>query len=272
MATYAIGDLQGCDTSLSALIEHIEATENDDGTADYIFVGDIVNRGPESLQTLRRIKALGNRAKMVLGNHDLHLLAASQGLRPLKAGDTLEPLLNAPDRLELLAWLRQQPIARLEQGYLVVHAGVVPQWSAEVTMRLAGEVEHALRGPDWIEFLRNLFGNHPAKWNDDLQGFDRLRVIVNVLTRIRLCQPDGTIILTNPGAGDDGAAPWFDMPQRQTADVTVVYGHWSALGLQLRPNLIGLDTGCVWGGRLTAIRLEDRALFQVGCPCYQEHT
>lgn len=271
MSTYVIGDLQGCNTSLGALLDHIERTENDGETADYVFVGDIVNRGPESLQTLRRIKALGSRARLVLGNHDLHLLAVSQSIRPVKAGDTLEPILTAPDRLELLAWLRQQPLARFHQGHLIVHAGVVPQWSAEQTMRLAGEVEQALRGSDWVEFLRSLFGNHPARWSEDLEGFDRLRVIVNVLTRIRLCKPDGTIVLTDRSTDDGDAAPWFDMPQRRTADVTVVYGHWSALGLQLRPNLIGLDTGCVWGGRLTAIRLHDRALFQVACPCYQKH-
>ena len=270
MSTYAIGDLQGCDSRLGALLDHIETTENDAASAEYIFVGDIVNRGPESLQTLRRLKALGSRARFVLGNHDIHLLAASQGIRPIKPGDTLEPILAAPDRNELIEWLRHQPLARLEQGYLVVHAGVVPQWSVAQTLSLAGEVEQALQGPDWVEFLRHSFGNQPDRWRDDLEGFDRLRLIVNVLTRIRLCRPDGTTVLKNDGTANTETAPWFDMPQRGTADTTIVFGHWSARGLQLRPNLIGLDTGCVWGGKLTAVRLEDRALFQVDCPQYRK--
>ncbi len=271
MPTYAIGDLQGCDARLSALLEQIESEHQDTAPPDYVFVGDIVNRGPESLQTLRRIRALGSRARMVLGNHDLHLQASAHGIRKPGRHDMMQPILQAPDRDDLLDWLRHQPLALWREEHLIVHAGVLPAWSVEETLALAGEVEAALRGPDWIDFLRHMYGNQPARWDEGLQGHERLRCIVNALTRMRLCAADGSMqfdaadgsLIEQPGI------PWFDVPGRRTADITVVYGHWSARGLEVRPNRIGLDSGCVWGGQLSAVRLGDRAVFQVECPQYQ---
>jgi len=263
---FAIGDLQGCYQSLLDLLKRIDATTPD---ARLIFVGDLVNRGPQSLATLRLIRSLGDRAQALLGNHDLHLLAAAHGIRKLHRSDTLDEILDAPDREELLDWLRQRPLALLQQNHLFVHAGALPQWSAAKTVALAQEVESVLRSPLWVEFLREMYGNQPARWDDTLQGNDRLRCIVNALTRLRFCTEDGSMELTakgSTGTSMPGYLPWFDVPQRQTQDVTVVCGHWSTLGLVLRPNLIGLDTGCVWGGKLTAVRLADRLLLQVSCP------
>jgi bis(5'-nucleosyl)-tetraphosphatase (symmetrical) len=263
---YAVGDLQGCHQSLLNLLERIDAATPD---ARLIFVGDLVNRGPQSLATLRLIRSLGDRAQALLGNHDLHLLAAAHGIRKLHKADTLQEILDAPDRDELLDWLRQRPLALQEQDHLFLHAGVLTQWSAAKTVALAQEVEAVLRGPHWVGFLREMYGNQPLRWDDALQGNERLRCIVNALTRLRFCTEDGTMELAakeSTGISMPGYLPWFDVPQRQTQDVTVVYGHWSTLGLVLRPNLIGLDTGCVWGGKLTAVRLADRQLFQVSCP------
>ena len=270
MPTYAIGDLQGCGQQLQALLNLIDQTEP---SAQLLFVGDLVNRGPQSLDTLRQLRALGSRAKAVLGNHDLHLLAVSQGIRKQHRTDTLDDILNAPDREELLDWVRHRPLALFEQGHLLFHAGVLPQWSAEQTMALAHEVETALRGPDWVDFLRHMYGNEPAHWHDDLQGHDRLRCIVNALTRLRFCTPDGAIDFTikeGLEAAPAGYTPWFELPDRKTADITCVFGHWASLGLIVRPNLIGLDTGCIWGGKLSAVRLEDRKLLQVACPQAQQ--
>jgi len=270
MSTYAIGDLQGCCQSLQQLLDLIDETSPE---AQLLFVGDLVNRGPLSLQTLHLIRALGDRAKTVLGNHDLHLLAVAQGIRPQHRTDTLDGILNAPERDELIDWLRHRPLALFEQGHLLFHAGVLPQWDAAQTMALAHEVETALRGPDWVDFLRHMYGNEPAHWNDNLRGYERLRCIVNALTRLRFCTPDGGIDFTikeGLGAAPPGFVPWFDMPARRTEEVTCVFGHWASLGLTLRPNLMGLDTGCVWGGKLTAVRLEDRVLFQVECPRAQQ--
>jgi bis(5'-nucleosyl)-tetraphosphatase (symmetrical) len=269
MKTYAIGDVQGCNSQVLALLEQIYAVS---ANPKLIFVGDLVNRGPQSLATLRQIRALGDTANVVLGNHDLHLLAAAHGIRKPHASDTFDDILNASDRDELLDWLRQRPLARLENGHLFVHAGVLPQWTAQQTLELAHEVESVLRGPDWVNFLREMYGNTPAKWDNSLQGMDRLRCIVNGLTRIRFCRMDGTmefVTFEGADAAPPGYFPWFDVPGRKTEDVTVVCGHWSALGLIMRTNLIALDTGCVWGGKLTAVRLEDRAVFQVNCPQYR---
>jgi bis(5'-nucleosyl)-tetraphosphatase (symmetrical) len=265
-ATYAIGDVQGCQSSLSDLLAQIDTGPV---PARLVFVGDLVNRGPQSLATLRTVRALGERAKVVLGNHDLHLLAAANGIRKPAISDTLTEILEAPDRDAILEWLRQQPLARLDNGHLLVHAGVLAQWTAEQTLELAAEVESALRGPDWVNFLAHMYGNEPATWSDSLRGMDRLRCIVNALTRIRYCKPDGSMDFSTKESDGPGAAallPWFEVPGRKTETVTVIFGHWSALGLVTRPNLIGLDTGCVWGRKLSAVRLEDRALFQVNCP------
>jgi len=269
MTTYAIGDLQGCQPKLSELIDRIRVDCPD---AKFIFVGDLVNRGPMSLATLREVRSLGDTANMVLGNHDLHLLAVAHGIRKQHRSDTLDDILDAPDRDELLDWLRRQPLALFENNHLIVHAGVVPQWTASQTMQLAHEVETVLRSADWVDFLRQMYGNLPARWDNSLTGSDRLRCIVNALTRIRFCTDDGTMELAaSKGVETElpGYMPWFDVPGRKTEDVTVVFGHWSTLGLTLRPNLISLDTGCLWGGKLSAVGLEDRNVVQVDCPQYQ---
>jgi bis(5'-nucleosyl)-tetraphosphatase (symmetrical) len=270
MPTYAIGDLQGCHASLQALLERIEAA---DPGARLWFAGDLVNRGPQSLATLRQVMALGTRATVVLGNHDLHLLAVAHGIRGLHRSDTMAEILAAPDSDELLDWLRHRPLAHWADGHLLGHAGVLPQWSAQQTRALAGEVESALRGAGWVDFLREMYGNTPLRWDDALQGSARLRCVVNGLTRLRFCSADGEMeFAAKEGldAAPPGFMPWFEVPRRQTADVTVVFGHWSTLRLMLRPNLIALDTGCVWGGRLTALRLHDRQVLQVECPQYRQ--
>ncbi len=269
MTTYAIGDLQGCRPKLAELMERIR------GVSDHprlIFLGDLVNRGPCSLATLREVRALGDTANVVLGNHDLHLLAVAHGIRRPHPSDTLDDVLAAPDRDELLDWLRRRPLALFEDGHLLVHAGVLPQWTAQQTLALAREVENVLRGPNWIDFLRNMYGNAPARWDDSLEGADRLRCIVNALTRIRFCRADGTMELSaSKGVETElpGYLRWFEVPNRKTEDVTVVFGHWSTLGLMLRPNVISVDTGCLWGGQLSAVCLQDRSVIQVPCPQYQ---
>lgn len=269
MKTYAIGDIQGCQPRLEELLERIRAASPD---AEFIFVGDLVNRGPRSLETLRRIRALGTSAQVVLGNHDLHLLAVAHGIRNAHRTDTLDEILNAPDRDELLDWLRKQPLALMKNGCLLVHAGVLPQWTAQQTLDLASEVQAVLSSPDWVAFLRQMYGNTPAKWDDGLEGPDRLRCIVNALTRIRFCTEDGTMEFGGTKGADadlPGYLRWFDVPGRKTRDVTVVFGHWSTLGLIMRPDIISLDTGCLWGGKLSAVCLQDRAVIQVDCPEYQ---
>jgi bis(5'-nucleosyl)-tetraphosphatase (symmetrical) len=269
-ATFAIGDLQGCAAELDRLLERIDAVSPG---APLVFVGDLVNRGPESLRTLRMLRDLGDRARTVLGNHDLHLLAVSQGVRAPGRSDTIDDILNAPDRDELLDWLRRQPLALIADGHLVVHAGVLPQWSAAQVIALSAEVEAKLRSDDWRDFLHAMYGNQPAQWDEDLQGADRLRCIVNALTRLRFCSADGEMeFASKEGVGNApmGYLPWFDVPGRCTADGPVVFGHWSTLGLVQREHLIGLDSGCVWGGKLSAIRLSDRLLLQVDCPGFQK--
>ncbi len=268
-SVFAIGDLQGCGGQLDLLLDSIEANA---AGASLVFVGDLVNRGPDSLGCLRRIRAMGDRARLVLGNHDLHLLAVARGVRPRGRSDTLGDLLAAPDLEDLLDWLRQQPLALMADGHLIVHAGVLPQWTTEQTLALANEVSAVLRGSGWLDFLAQMYGNEPARWRDDLQGTDRLRCIVNALTRLRFCTAEGEMEFATkegPGQPPAGYMPWFDVPERLTQDTAIVFGHWSTLGLTLRPNIIGLDTGCVWGGKLSALRLSDRKLVQVDCPQHQ---
>ena len=275
MRTYAIGDLQGCVHEAQVLLNRID--EDAAGPCRIVFVGDLINRGPESLGALRRIHALAvaseGRVEALLGNHDLHLLAVAAGVQAQSKSDTLAEILAAPDRDVLLDWLRRRPLALLQDGHLLVHAGVAPSWTAQQTIDLAGEVQAALRGPDWVAFLRELYGNEPARWDDALVGQARLRCIVNTLTRMRLCTPDGSMdFKEKESAGAPAGSqllPWFDLPGRKTAGVTIVFGHWSALGLLLRPDVIGLDSGCVWGGKLSAICLDDRRLLQVDCPEYK---
>lgn len=293
MKTYVIGDLQGCAHEAGLLLDRIGADAG--GDARILFVGDLINRGPESLAALRRMKELsessGGRVDALLGNHDLHLLAVAAGVQKASRSDTLDEILAAPDRADLIEWLRRRPLAmfvdaHLEPApadatpacrgrFLLVHAGVPPQWDAAQTMALAAEVEAELRSERWVGFLGQMYGNEPDRWDDGLTGIARLRCIVNALTRMRLCWPDGRMDFahkeSDKGPEGSGLAPWFDLPDRKTNDVTVVFGHWSALGLVLRPNLVGLDSGCVWGGKLTAVCLDDRSLLQVDCPEYREH-
>lgn len=271
MALYLIGDVQGCDAALQRLLEKIDFSPSRDRL---VVLGDLVNRGPASAAVLRRLMALGNAAQCLLGNHDLHLLAVSSGVRPAHRHDTIADVLGAPDRDGLLDWLRSRPLALHEHGVLMVHAGVLPQWTRAQTLALAREVQDVLRAPDWMAFLQQMYGNQPDQWSDDLRGAARLRLIVNALTRLRLCSVEGRMEFeTKDSAGADGAPPgfmpWFDVPGRQTAGDVVAFGHWSTLGWVSRPDILALDTGCVWGGCLTAVRLgpsaQDRERIQVKC-------
>ncbi|MCE4554695.1 symmetrical bis(5'-nucleosyl)-tetraphosphatase [Pelomonas cellulosilytica] len=264
---YLIGDLQGCCDAFERLLTRIDFSPSRDRLW---LLGDLVNRGPASLATLRRLQALGGAATCLLGNHDLHLLAVAHGVRPAHRNDTVAPILAAPDRDALLDWLRQQRLAVFDQGWLMVHAGVVPAWSRDDTLALAAEVEAVLRGPDLASFLHVMYGNEPARWSPHLVGNDRLRFTVNTLTRLRLCTADGKIDFKTKegvGAAPAGYLPWFEVPGRRTADTPIAFGHWSTLGLLDRPTLLGLDTGCIWGGRLTAARVDgtDREIIQVEC-------
>jgi bis(5'-nucleosyl)-tetraphosphatase (symmetrical) len=269
MALYLIGDLQGCDAPLQRLLLKIDFSPSRD---TLFFLGDLVNRGPDSLAVLRRLQAYGAAARCVLGNHDLHLLAVSHGVRPPGRKDTLGPLLAAPDREVLLGWLRLQDMAMHAQGCLMVHAGVLPSWSVDKTLALAGEVQSVLRSPDWGEFLHRMYGNTPARWSDALKGADRLRMVVNALTRLRFCTADDTMEFESTAgldAAPAGFMPWFEVPGRQTAGDTVAFGHWSTVGWLGRSNVLSLDTGCVWGGCLSALRLgataDQQELIQVDC-------
>lgn len=259
----AIGDVQGCLASLQELLRQIPAD------ARLVFVGDLVNRGPASLATLRFVRGLGERATCVLGNHDLHLLAVAAGIRQPSRSDTLGEILAAPDRDDLIDWLRRRPLAHREAGALFVHAGLMPGWSADQALALAAEVEAGLRGPGWREFLAPMYGNTPAHWRDQLTGAERLRGIVNGLTRLRYLKPDGSMdfdIKEGEGAAPPGYHPWFEAPGRAAANELLVFAHWSTLGLVVRDKLIAIDTGCVWGGALTAVSLPDRSVVQVRCP------
>ncbi len=270
MALYLIGDVQGCDAALARLLDDIGFSPSRDRL---VLLGDLVNRGPQSLAVLRRMMTLGDAASCLLGNHDLHLLAVSQGVRKPHRSDTVADILTAPDRVALLDWLRHRPMALQQAGVLMVHAGVLPQWTAVQTLRLAAEVETVLRGADWSVFMHQMYGNEPDAWSDGLQGSTRLRVIVNALTRLRFCSAEGRMEFDTKGGGADvappGFLPWFDVPGRRTADQVVAFGHWSTLGWLNRPDLISLDTGCVWGGCLSAVRLgrsaNERELIQVRC-------
>lgn len=262
-----IGDVQGCLASLRELVASVPAD------ARLLFVGDLVNRGPQSLETLRFVCGLGDRATALLGNHDLHLLAVDAGIRSQHGDDTLQTILDAPDRAELIDWLRRRPLAHFEAGALFVHAGVLPPWTVENTLALAAEVEARLRAPDYRDFLTTMYGNEPARWDDALTGADRLRCVINALTRLRFVAADGTMnlkIKEGAHAAPPGLLPWFDHPQRLThparGGLPVVFGHWSTLGLLNRPDAVCLDTGCVWGGRLTAMRWPERRIVQVPCP------
>ena len=263
MAHYVIGDIQGCRAEFRELLTLIGFSPANDRLW---LTGDLVNRGPDSLGVLRDVRALGNAARTVLGNHDLHLLSVAAGYARTHRDDTLAPILDAADRDDLLDWLARQPLAIAEDDMLMVHAGVVPQWTASRVLELAGEVEAALAGDMRNAFLRVLYGDEPHAWRDDLEGFDRLRIIVNALTRLRFCTPDGHMEFREKRGAEyapPGYAPWFRHENRRTASSLVICGHWSTLGLLLAPNVLMLDSGCLWGGPLTAMRLPDRRVFQV---------
>ena len=264
MAIYAIGDVQGCFDELQALIARIGFNRVHD---KLWFVGDLVNRGPKSLEVLRFVRELGDLAVTVLGNHDLHLITQFEGFERKRKDDTFGDVLAAPDAKVLIDWLRAQPMMHAEGGWAMVHAGLLPGWDISKASSLAREVEGALRAPSYREFLAHLYGSKPERWDDALAGWDRLRVIVNAMTRMRFCRPDGTMEFHSNGVEPPaGYLPWYET---RRDEMPLVYGHWSAAGLKLTERIAGLDTGCVWGGALTALRLEDRWLVQVPSPGYQ---
>ena len=253
---YAVGDVQGCGPSLEALLKKLPTKSN------LIFLGDLVNRGPDSLGALRKLKSLqeSGRAECILGNHDLHLLAIDAGLRKAKGLDTVDAILKAPDRKELIDWIRKRPMALSNGKVLTVHAGVLPQWDLQQTLECAQEVEKALRSKSYKEFLANMYGNTPNKWSNSLKGYERLRLITNTLTRMRFCTPNGQMEFESKEGlenGPKGYIPWFNVPKRKTVDTLIYFGHWSTLGLLRHNNVIGLDTGCVWGGKLTALEISN---------------
>ena len=271
MATYAVGDIQGCLFALENLLEKIHF----DPKKDCLWLtGDLVNRGPQSLETLRFIKNLSNHQQIVLGNHDLHLLALAHGVYFEEPNSTLIPILKAKDRDELIDWLLHQPLLYHDEktNYTMVHAGLAPNWDLNLAKKLALEVQNILQSEDREEYFQHMYGDEPIQWRDDLTGWERIRCIVNYFTRVRFCHPDGSLELKtkenmkpnqNEGAG---LIPWFKIPNRRNAHLKIIFGHWAALGgVTKTNNTFALDTGCVWGYALTAMRLEDQARFSVSC-------
>ena len=264
---FLIGDVQGCCDALDRLLVEIGFSPS----RDRLFVlGDLVNRGPRSLATLKRLRGFGAAATCLLGNHDLHMLAVAQGVRPPHRTDTFDDILGDRERDAWIDWVRRRELAVAIDGWLLVHAGVVPQWDSARTLALAGEVQALLGGPDLHDVLQRMYGNEPLQWRDDLTGADRWRFVINVLTRIRFCTDDGRLEFgtkTDPRHAPPGYRPWFDVPGRLTARQPIAFGHWSALGLIDRPDLLAIDTGCVWGGALTAVRIDGgrREITQVHC-------
>lgn len=268
MTLYAVGDIQGCYAPFASLLERIEF----DPARDRLWlVGDLVNRGPDSLSVLRRVAELGPAATAVLGNHDLHLLAAAAGLRRASGGDTLQQVLDAPDAEELLDWLRRRPLLHYDRasGRALVHAGIPPEWDVDEGLTHAAEVERLLRGPHWRYGLEVMYGNDPPRWTQDLEYASRVRYTINALTRMRYCDRSGALDLERsgpPGTQPPGLVPWFDAPGRRTAATHIVFGHWSALGVVRRADITALDSGCVWGGTLTAVAFDDDGdAFTVAC-------
>ena len=265
MATYAIGDIQGCYHAFMALLTRLEFKPKQD---KLWLVGDLINRGSGSLEVLRWCYQHQASLKIVLGNHDLHALAVAYGLKPAHKGDTLQAVIHAPDATELLTWLRHQPLMVAENNTIMVHAGLLPQWTTAKARSLASEVESALQADSYLDFFANMYGGLPNSWSEDLTGMDRLRVITNAMTRMRICTASGEMEFAFKGELQDIPAaymPWFDVPARHSRDATIICGHWSALGLRQRENIIALDTGCLWGGQLTAFCLETKQITQVDC-------
>jgi bis(5'-nucleosyl)-tetraphosphatase (symmetrical) len=258
---YAVGDVQGCFSELETLIRKIGRNNID----ELWLTGDLVNRGPQSLETLRWCVLNQHWIKVVLGNHDLHLLAVAAGIRTQKSGDTLNSILGAPDSEQLLLWLRHQPLAQCNNQYLMVHAGVLPNWRMDYALELNNEVSGSLKSDDWKQFLSTMYGNTPLAWHPALRGPDRARVIINAMTRLRYCTLEGVMEFeTKEGlnSAPSGYLPWFDVPNRAAENTKIVFGHWSTLGLLMRDNIKGIDTGCVWGGHLTALRLDNSKVIQ----------
>ena len=273
MALYCIGDVQGCDAALGRLLEHIHFSPSRDTV---YLLGDLVNRGPDSAAVLRRCRAAEGALHCLLGNHDLHLLATAHGVRRPSRRDTLDGVLQASDRAALLDWLRQQPLVRTHEHagetLLMLHAGVLPAWSLDDAVALASEVHSVLRSADLQGFLQQMYGNTPERWSASLAGADRLRVIVNALTRLRFCTPDGVMDFDSAESAEappPGLVPWFEAPGRRTEGTLIAFGHWSMLGWMERPGVLSLDTGCVWGGCLSAVRfgatLAEREHLKVDC-------
>jgi len=265
MATYAIGDIQGCLTSLENLLNHIAFNPSRDRLW---LVGDLVNRGPDSLGVMRFVKNLGSSCIMVLGNHDIHLLAIHAGITSEQKNDTLQPILKAPDCDELVGWLRQQPLFYQESPYILVHAGILPQWSMDHTRELAGEVEAALQSECYQDSLATLYRSHTCKWKEDLLFEERIGFTTNVLTRMRVCSSEGQINLSfkdRPERTPPGYSPWFLHPAISPRSETIIFGHWSALGTYITDQYVGIDDGCIWGHNLVAFRLEDRKTFSSPC-------
>jgi bis(5'-nucleosyl)-tetraphosphatase (symmetrical) len=265
MATYAIGDVQGCFGSLERLLDRIGFAPSQDRLW---FVGDLVNRGDQSLAVLRYVKGLGAAAQVVLGNHDLYLLAAAAAVVSPGPKDTIQEILEASDRDDLLRWLRQRPLLYREPPFVLVHAGLLPQWTVQEAAELAQDAERELRGPDFHRVLRALYPSAHLQWTDKLTGCERLATIIKVLTRLRACSPTGVMESSYTGPPDrvpPGFQPWFEIPGRKHAGATIVCGHWASLGLHCQDDVLALDSGCVWGRHLSAIRLEDRQVFQVPC-------
>lgn len=263
MTTYAIGDIQGCYHAFQALLARIQFNAKTD---QLWLVGDLINRGSGSLEVLRWCYANQGSLKVVLGNHDLHALVVANHIVSAHKGDTLDALLEAGDSDVLLDWLRHQHLVYQENGYLMVHAGLLPQWTAEQAVNYAAEVERALQHDDYLDFLRHMYGNLPNHWDESLTGVDRLRVITNAMTRLRVCTEHGEMEFKFKGELQDvpaGFVPWFDVPNRATQNTQVIFGHWSALGLQQRENVYALDTGCLWGGKLTAMDIHTKQIVQV---------
>ena len=270
MAIYAVGDVQGCAIPLEEVLERVRFDPSQD---QVWFCGDLVNRGPDSLNALRLVKSLGDSAVTILGNHDLHLLAVDEGIRRVRQGDTLKPILKAPDRDELMSWLRHRPLVHFDKRIrtLMVHAGVYPGWHRKQLVAYAREVENILRGPRYTDLLRAMYGRRPTKWNPDLVGWERYRFITNSCTRMRYCDLKGNLNFTQkgpPGSQPKRLLPWFDHPNLRCRKWRIVFGHWSALGYFQAGRLVSLDSGCVWGGKLTMVRLdngENARCWQVKC-------
>ncbi len=270
MSTYVIGDVQGCFDELMALLKLINFNPKQD---KLWFCGDLVNRGPKSLEVLRFVRSLGDTAITVLGNHDLHLLAIYYQKKDLRENDSLYPVLQADDKKELMSWLRKRPLVHYDKSFktLLVHAGLVPQWNLADALKYADELHNILRNKGFKIFFKNMYGNSPDRWSNKLMGWERLRFIVNTFTRLRFCDKKGRHQMKSkgaPGKLKEGHIPWFEHPERRNSNITVLFGHWSALGLHESNNTIGLDSGCLWGGSLTALRLEDRSFYSL--PCVQQ--